>query len=250
MRIRLVTTAAVAALALAPAATAHISASPAEIPAGYTYTQFSVPHGCDGSPTMKLTVQIPSGIASVKPEVVAGWEISTTEGQLEQPVSVFGEDVTEGVTEVSWTGGPLPDSQLQRFGMSFFASEDLADQTTWWPIVQECEEGVTRWIEIPVEGEEEPPEPAAGIAFLAAEGEHGGGTDDEAAAEETDAMGEETETGAAADTGDQAAVEATSASSDDSSSRATAALVLGALGLVAGLVALAVALFRKPKATA
>lgn len=245
MRARYLTCAALSALVLAPAAAAHITASPAEIPVGFGYTQFSVPHGCDGSSTTKITIRIPEGIASVKPEVVAGWEIETTTGPLAQPVSVHGEEITEGVTEMSWTGGPLPDSQLQRFGVSFFASESLADQTSYWPIVQECEDGMTRWIEIPVEGEEEPPEPAAGIAFLASGGdEHGGATDeamaeDEAAAEATDeAAAENTET-----------VEAVAASSsdDDSSSRANAALVLGGIGLVAGLAALGVAIFRTPR---
>jgi uncharacterized protein YcnI len=234
----LLTAAGVATLVLAPAASAHITASPSEIPAGFTYTQFSVPHGCDGSSTVKVSIRIPEGIAEVKPEVAPGWDISTKTGALAAPVSVFGEEESEGVTEVSWSGGPLPDSELQRFGLSFFASEDLAGQTVYWPIVQQCEEGTTRWIEIPVQGEEEPPEPAPGISFLASAEEGGGGE----AAEETDTGGAESSGG-----GD---VEATAGTSDDDGSgRADAALVVGGLGLAAGLAALGVALFRKPKGT-
>jgi uncharacterized protein YcnI len=228
----LLATAGLAALVLAPAASAHITASPSKIPAGFTYTQFSVPHGCDGSSTVRISIRIPEGVAEVKPEVAPGWDISTKTGALPAPVSVFGEEVSEGVTEVSWSGGPLPDSELQRFGLSFFASEDLAGQTVYWPIVQQCEEGTTRWIEIPVAGEEEPPEPAPGITFLASAEEEGGGGE---AAEETD-------TGTA--------VEATAATSgDDGSGRADAALALGGLGLAAGLAALVVALFRRPRGT-
>jgi periplasmic copper chaperone A len=230
--------AALTALVVAPAATAHVTASPAEISVGYTYTAFSVPHGCDGSPTTGLTIQIPPGIAGVKPEVVAGWEISTKTGQLAEPVSIFGEENTEGVTEVTWTGGPLPDAHLQRFGLSFFASEELAGQTVFWKIVQPCEEGVNRWIEIPVEGEEEPEEPAAGIAFLASAEEEPAAettTDEAAAAEET--------------TTEEIAAAPAASSDGDDDSMSTVALIFGIAGLTAGLVALGVAVFRKPKPT-
>jgi uncharacterized protein YcnI len=236
MRFRYSICAALAALIVVPAATAHVTASPAELSTGYTYTQFSVPHGCDGSATTSISIEIPAGIANVAPEVVAGWEIETQEGALPEPVNIFGEETTEGITQVTWTGGPLPDPHLQRFGLSFYASDSLADQTVYWPVVQQCENGVNRWIEIPVEGEEEPEEPAAGISFLASASEG-----EEEPAEETAA------------TGDASADEATpvpAASSDDSSDRANFALVLGALGLVAGLAALALVLFRKPRQTA
>jgi uncharacterized protein YcnI len=232
MRFRYLVCAAVAALIVVPAATAHVTASPAELTTGYTYTQFSVPHGCDGSATTSISIEIPAGIANVAPEVVAGWEIETQEGALPEPVNIFGEETTEGVTQVTWTGGPLPDPHLQRFGLSFYASDTLADQTIYWPIVQQCENGVNRWIEIPVEGEEEPEEPAAGIAFLASASE------EEAPAEEETAAGD--------GSGDEAAP-VPAASTDDSSDRATVALILGIAGLVAGLVALALVLFRRPR---
>lgn len=226
-----VSTIAVAAgLALAPTASAHITLSPTELPAGYTYAEFGVPHGCEGSATTKVSVQIPEGIASVKPQEVAGWEIATKEGTLPEPVSIFGEETTEGVTEVSWTGGPLADAHVQRFGLSFFASASIAGETVYFPTVQECEEGVTRWIEIPVEGEEEPEEPAPGIAILASaegEGEDGASTD-EAATEET---AEESEAAPA------------SAASDDGGNDGLA-LGFGVAGLAAGLLALGIALFR------
>jgi uncharacterized protein YcnI len=227
MRFRYLVCAAVAALIVVPAATAHVTASPAELTTGYTYTQFSVPHGCDGSATTSISIEIPAGIANVAPEVVAGWEIETQEGALPEPVNIFGEETTEGVTQVTWTGGPLPDPHLQRFGLSFYASETLADQTIYWPIVQECENGVNRWIEIPVEGEEEPEEPAAGIAFLASASEE--------------------EAAASGDTTTEEAAPAAAASSDDDDNMSTVALVFGIAGLAAGLIALGVALFRKPK---
>jgi periplasmic copper chaperone A len=229
MKITAIFAAVVTALVMAPVAAAHVTASPAELQTGYTYTEFSVPHGCDGSATMRMTIQIPAGIASVKPQEVSGWTIAIKQGALAEPVSIFGEETTEGVTEVSWTGGPLPDSHLQRFGLSFFASETLAGETVHWKVIQKCEQGVTRWIEIPVEGEEEPEEPAAEIAFLASAEEEG-----EASAEQTAAQ-------------EPAASDAQAASATDGDGDSdTLAIGLAIAGLVAGLVALAAVFLRRP----
>ena len=218
-KVHVALTAVAVALMVPAAAAAHITLSPTELPAGYTYAEFSVPHGCDGSATTTVSVKIPAGIASVKPQEVAGWTIEVKQGTLPEPVSIFGEEMTEGVTEVSWAGGPLPDSHLQLFGLSFFASESLAGETVYFPTVQRCEEGVTRWIEIPVEGEEAPEEPAPGIAILAS--------------------AEEEESASAEETTDDA--EAAPAGSDDGGNDGLA-IGLGIAGLVAGLLALGVAL--------
>jgi periplasmic copper chaperone A len=238
MRVPTVFLAALAALFVVQPASAHVTTSPTEVQAGYTYTEFSVPHGCDGSATTKLTVRIPTGIASVKPQEVAGWTIATKEGTLPEPVSIFGEETTEGVTEVSWTGGPLADSHLQLFGLSFFASDTLAGETVYFPTVQRCKEGVHRWIAIPVEGEEEPEEPAPGVAVLASAEEEGGGGGAATTTEEQ-ATGNE----------QQAAPQPTAAQTDeDGGSKATIALILGIAGLVAGLAALVVTLWRPRRA--
>ena len=67
-----------------------------------------------------------------------------------------------------------------------------------FPTVQKCEQGETRWIEIPAEGESEEDleEPAPAIALTAAEGEHGGarggarrGPESEQASAEVDRAG-------------------------------------------------------------
>ena len=218
-------TAVAVALLVVSTASAHITASPTELAAGYTYAEFTVPHGCDGSATTRISIKIPGGIASVKPQEVTGWTIAIKQGKLPEPVSIFGEEMTEGVTEVSWAGGPLSDSHMQRFGLSFFASESLAGTTVYFPTVQQCEKGVTRWIEIPVEGEEPPEEPAPGITFLASSEE-----EDEAPAEETT-------------TGESAGEGAPVTDSDDEG-EAGLAMGFGIAGLVAGLLALGVALWR------
>ena len=68
-----------AVLALAPAlaASAHVSASASSTAAGsYSIVTFSVPHGCDGSPTTAIEIDIPETILSVTPTVNPNWTIT------------------------------------------------------------------------------------------------------------------------------------------------------------------------------
>ena len=70
---------------------AHVTVHPKEAPAGsYAKLTFRVPHGCDGSPTVRLRVQIPEGFVSVKPMVHPLWKIETVKKPLETPMSRMG----------------------------------------------------------------------------------------------------------------------------------------------------------------
>jgi len=44
---------------------------------------------------------------------------------------------------------------------------DKAGETIYFPVVQTCQQGVTRWIDIPVAGQDEPETPAASVKLLA-----------------------------------------------------------------------------------
>jgi uncharacterized protein len=224
--------AAAAALALPAAAGAHVTASPSELPAeGYGKVDLSVPHGCEDSPTTRLTVKLPDEVQSATPQVVPGWKISTKEGRLPKPYESHGEQVTRGVRQITWSGGRLHPDQLEVFGMSVRVSGNEGDQIPF-KAIQTCEKGETAWVEIPVEGEEEPPEPAPMVTLVAAEDEHGGGA---AASDEPVAL--------------ENAAASTAEATDDGSSDTLAviALAVGALGLAAGLAAL-LAARRRPSA--
>ena len=68
-----------------------------------------------------------------------------------------------------WSGGNLPDDWYDEFVFTGFLSGDLeAGKTLYFPVVQECEKGVHRWIEIPAgKTGERLDEPAPGIKLLA-----------------------------------------------------------------------------------
>ena len=54
------------ALSLVAPASAHVSATPSSAAAGAsTVVTFSVPHGCEGSPTTKIEIQVPESVLSV-----------------------------------------------------------------------------------------------------------------------------------------------------------------------------------------
>lgn len=183
---------AVATLALAAGAQAHVTVEPAEGPSdGYATLEFSVPHGCEESPTTQLRVQIPENVPQVTPEVHPGWSLEVKEGPKEE-VELHGETVTEGVSEVIWTatGDPLPPHFLDRFAMSVKLPAADEGEVVNFPAIQKCEQGETRWIQIPAEGEsaEELDEPAPAVTLTAAEGEHGAPAE-EAAAEPEDGDG-------------------------------------------------------------
>lgn len=140
-------------LGAAGAAFAHATLETAEAPAGSYYKAVvRIGHGCDGSATRDVRVKVPDGMVSVKPMPKPGWEVSTTVGPLAVPFQSHGKTITEGVTEVRWTGGTLLDAHYDEF---VFRGQlpDKPGETLYVPVVQICEKGEHRWIEIPASGQ-------------------------------------------------------------------------------------------------
>jgi uncharacterized protein YcnI len=114
---------------------------------------FVVPHGCAGSPTIKLRVQIPDGVIATEATPVAGWNVETVRGKYAAEYDYQGARVSDGIKEVDWSGGKLPDKMRQEFVIATYLTNGLKPNTTlYFPVVQECEQGVSRWIEIPPDG--------------------------------------------------------------------------------------------------
>jgi uncharacterized protein YcnI len=159
-----------AALAFATtAASAHITLETREAEADSSYKAvFRVPHGCEGSPTVKLTVKIPEGVIGVKPMPHPGWTIEIVKGKYAKAYDYFHGKLTEGVTQVTWSGGNLPDDYYDEFVLRGSLAADLPAGTIYFPVVQECEKGVDRWIEIPETGKsaEDYEKPAPGLKVL------------------------------------------------------------------------------------
>lgn len=154
---------------LLSSANAHVTLEQREAPVGAPYKAvFKVPHGCGTSATLKLRVRIPDGVIGVKPMPKPGWTLETVRGKYDKAYTMFHSTLTEGVREVTWTGR-LPDDNYDEMVLSAFLADDLVPgQMLYFPVVQECESGVNRWIEIPAEGKTgaDYKEPAPGVKLL------------------------------------------------------------------------------------
>jgi periplasmic copper chaperone A len=156
----------------ASSASAHVTLDNREATIGRSYKAvFEVPHGCAGSATIKIRVQIPQGVIAVKPMVKPGWHIEAIKGKYASAYEYHGARLSEGVTEVLWSGGKLPDDFYDEFVISAFLTDTLKPNTTlYFPVVQECEQGVSRWIDIPADGEDgharESKWPAPGVKLM------------------------------------------------------------------------------------
>ncbi|WP_442935624.1 YcnI family protein [Nitrobacter sp. NHB1] len=146
--------AAAAAVVSCNAALAHVTVQPTDAPANsYAHLVFTVPHGCNGSATTALRIKLPEGILSAKPQMKPGWKVEIKSRKLEAPVQgPHGKSITDVVDEVAWRGGPLPDNLYDTFGL-IVRLPDKPGQSLYFPVVQECEKGVERWIEIPSAGQ-------------------------------------------------------------------------------------------------
>jgi periplasmic copper chaperone A len=159
-----------AAAVVASPAGAHITLENRQAtPASYYKAVFAVPHGCAGSPTVKIRVQIPEGVIAVKPMPKPGWSVETVKGKYSTSYQLHGATITEGVREVTWSGGKLADDNYDEFVLATFLTASLKPNTTlYFPVVQECEQGTSRWIEIPQEGKpaHDSKSPAPGVKLM------------------------------------------------------------------------------------
>lgn len=212
---------AVLALTAVPlAASAHVTVTPSGTAAGsYTVLTFAFSHGCEGSPTTALAIDIPESTESVSPTLNPNYTIE----------KVADGDRTSQVVYTAIT--PVEDGYRDTIELSMRLPDDAAGETLSFPVLQTCEVGETNWNQVPEEGEEEPESPAPVIVVTEATGDehgHGGATDD-VADTTTDEHGEHDEATATAS-------DAASGSTD------TVARVLGIGGLVVGVVGIVLAI--------
>lgn len=157
------------ALIAAPAM-AHVSLEQPEAKLGATYKAvLRVPHGCGALATQTLRVQIPEGFFNVKPMPKAGWTLETVKGKYAKAYVNHGTEVTEGVQEIVWSGGDLPDEFYDEFVFrGTFAGDLPVGATVYFPVVQECAGAQEDWID--TSGDDKADKPAPGVVLI--EGTH------------------------------------------------------------------------------
>jgi len=206
------------AVAATPAS-AHVTITPSDTTAGaYTVLTFSVGHGCEGSATTTLDIQIPEPILSVTPTLLSGWDVEKQMVELDEPVEdTHGNSVTERVGQVVYTADrPLPDGYRAAMELSLQLPETPGETLTF-PVIQSCERGENPWTEVPAEGQdaEELEFPAPTVTITEASGD-----------EDTSAS-------------QPATVESDDADEDDGNALGISGLLVGGIGVLVGGTALA-----------
>ncbi len=137
------------ALLLPGMAHSHASLEPNQAESGSYYKGIvTLIHGCDGSSTTRVTVDIPEGLQFVKPMPKAGWQLEIVKKPVERPYFRDGIEITETVRQISWFGNTLHDIHFDEF---IFRGRIGVGATSvlYFPVTQECESGQLVWDQIP-----------------------------------------------------------------------------------------------------
>lgn len=139
-------------IALPASLRAHVVLEQRQAAVGAPYKAvLKVTHGCAGSATTSVTVSIPDGVIGVKPMPKPGWRLETTRGPYDRTYDFYhGTKLSEGVRQITWSGGRLEDAHYDEFVLSGVIADTLqAGATIYFPVVQTCETGVHRWVQRP-----------------------------------------------------------------------------------------------------
>lgn len=140
---------AAALLALCSPALAHIVLQVKGAQVGATYRAvLVVGHGCGDEATTGVRVQVPEGFYNVKPLPKAGWTRATVTGPYETSFLNHGTEITEGVKEITWSGGSLPNDFFDEFTFrGTFGAELEEGSTFYFPVIQTCGTLEDAWID-------------------------------------------------------------------------------------------------------
>jgi uncharacterized protein YcnI len=211
-----------ALVAVAAPAWAHVKVNPDSAPKGSdAVLAFVVPNEKDKATTTRVVVQFPRDhpIAEALVEAIPGWTGEASQFKLTKPIVTSDGTFNQAVDKVTWTatGAGIAVDHFQQFRVSVGLPDD-ADSLAF-PTIQTYSDGSTvNWIQVTPPGGPEPDDPEPVLTLTA--GDSGGTT---------------TPTTAPA-----ATTSAVSKSDVDSAKTiAIVGIVAGALGLIAGIGALA-----------
>lgn len=128
---------------------AHASLEKTEAESGSYYKGvMGIGHGCEGSATTKVTIDIPDGIRGVKPMPKAGWQLDIVKEQLAKPYESHGKTVVEDVRQITWYGNTLEHAHFDEF---VFKGQIAVGNSTklYFPVRQECVVGELNWDQTP-----------------------------------------------------------------------------------------------------
>jgi uncharacterized protein YcnI len=165
--------------------------------------------------TTQVKIQLPQDhpIAAVDVLAMPGWTANVETVHLDKPIETDDGTVTDVPSVITWTGGQIKPGEYGEFKILAMGLPDDTDSLTFKTVQSYDNNQEEAWIEATVAGQAEPEHPAPVLTLTAAEGE-GNATD-----------------GA------------------DSDGLAVAAIIVGGVGLVIAVAAIALARKRTPSLT-
>ncbi|MFO1248411.1 MAG: DUF1775 domain-containing protein [Alphaproteobacteria bacterium] len=116
-------------------ASAHVSLTePQALPSAHYTGHFRVGHGCNGSPTTALRIELPPGVTDAAPQPLDGWTVSVERDGAQ-------------TRAVSWKGGVLPADQRGVFTLAM--TLPAKEGQLLFPARQTCQAGEEYWSEAP-----------------------------------------------------------------------------------------------------
>ncbi|MGH2911713.1 MAG: YcnI family protein [Solirubrobacteraceae bacterium] len=230
MKAKITVLLAAGALLVPAAARAHVSLHPNTIPAGaFATLDVRVPGEQEGAYVKKVDVLFPQGFVGVDYENVPGWSIKIVEAKLATPIKEDGETIDTEVSRIVWTWvGPLGkvgDGQFINFPLSLAIPDSASGKALEFRTVQTYSNGqAVHWIDPSLTAEN----PAPRINVTAK-----GGVIEDIAGDEAGP-----EAGQAPADRSMPTVTTKPTSNTASKGLGVVALILGALGLLAGAAAL------------
>ncbi len=226
-------------VAMALPASAHVTMHSYEAQQGGSdaLIQFRVPNEESNATTTQLEVDFPvdTPLIGLYVEDTPGWQFQVTTSNLPKPVTNGDGTFTQYVSKVVWSGGTIPVGGYLDFNI------DVSDLPTVATIsvkaLQTYSNGdVVRWIDPPAaSGQPDPPHPEPTLDLAAAPATSGGSST-------TVGAGGPSSGGVQSATAPTVSLKGLAKAGDVNSAKAVSiiALVLGVLGLLAGVGALVV----------
>ena len=193
-------------------ASAHISIDPGEVPAGgFSVLHFQVPNESDTASTVKVEIAMPEGVVVpfVLVKAEGDWKTTTETVKLDTPIKTEDGEISEVVSKVTFEGGTIAPGHFEIFDLEVGPLPNTPGEVLAFPTIQTYDNGdVSKWIDKVVDGQPEPEAPTPLLTLGEAGSDH------------------------------HSTATSASDSHSDSHVLGIVAVVLGAIGLVAGATAL------------
>lgn len=138
---------------------AHATVMPRQVVQdSYQRLAIGITHGCEGSATTTVIVNLPESLMGAKPMPKPGWIIELDIRDLDKPYLSHGKEIRRDVRQIIWQGGKLPDNFYDEFVIQLRVFNRL--EKVYLPVTQLCEVGRIDWDQVPDGSGSKLPSPA------------------------------------------------------------------------------------------